>query len=219
MAYKSVVKTYESEVTEKKSRFIGRIYPVNSEEEVKRIIGEVRKEHHQASHHCTAFRLHTSPIVERYSDDGEPGGTAGMPMLEVLRGRCLENVLLVSIRYFGGTKLGTGGLVRAYTRSAQDVLDQAMTVEVGTFNKLAVQVAYTLSGKISYHIEQHHYVVDDVSYGEQVVYKLYIAHDHLSRVQEEVMELTNGHCQMTLHDPIDGYICDGRMMTGEIEDE
>lgn len=216
MSYKTTVETYTEEIVIKKSRFIACLYSINGESDVKKIVGGLRKAHHQANHFCTAFRLHTSPIVERYSDDGEPSGTAGMPMLEVLRGQGLENVLLVSIRYFGGTKLGTGGLVRAYTQSAQEVIGRAAPIEVGSFCKMSVEVAYTLSGKIIYYVEQHQYLLDDVVYGEQVIYDLYIGIEKIHDVEKEMIELTNGMCQMTIHDPVDGYISNGRMVTEEV---
>ena len=215
MSYKTVVETFTCEIVEKKSRFIGWLYSVDTEADVKNIVGELRKEHHQASHYCTAFRLHTSPIIERYGDDGEPGGTAGMPMLEVLRGQGLENVLVVSIRYFGGTKLGTGGLVRAYTQSAQEVIGTAVIVEVGTFCKVSVEVPYTLSGKVTYHVEQNNYVLDDVIYGEQVIYDLYIPKEEVLVVEMEMIELTSGLCCVTVHDQVDGYVSNGHMITGD----
>lgn len=212
MGYKTITDIYENETTEKKSRFIAKLYPIQSEDEVKEILNLLKKEHHQARHFCTAFRLHGAQMVERYSDDGEPGGTAGMPMLEVLRGVALENCLIVSIRYFGGTKLGTGGLVRAYTQSAQGVVAIAETVEIGRFVRLSVVVDYGITGKLEYHVNQQGYLMDDVSYGEKVTFILYIDEMSSEGIKAEFRELTNGTCDMIAEKPVDGYIRHGNFV-------
>ena len=113
----------ESEYVEKRSRFLGHLRPVESEEEARAFIAAVRKEHYDARHNCWCYILKNGP--ERYSDDGEPQGTAGIPMLEVLRREGVSNVVCVVTRYFGGVLLGAGGLFRAYTKSAKDALDAA----------------------------------------------------------------------------------------------
>ena len=216
MGYKTVIDFHEYETVEKKSRFIGRLYPVVSEEEVKAILAAIKKEHHQASHHCTAFRLHDRQLTERYSDDGEPGGTAGMPMLEVLRGQGLEKLVAVSIRYFGGTKLGTGGLVRAYTASVQQVIAHGEVVEMGTFTKLEVEVAYDLAGKMEYHLNSKGYLTEDVRYGEKVTYSLYLNSEELEGQTALFTELTNGQCSMKSYEPVEGYISNGKVI---VEDD
>lgn len=215
MSYRTLIDTYEDETVVKKSRFIGRLYPVASEDEVKAIIAAVKKEHHQARHHCSAFRLHDSQMTERYSDDGEPGGTAGMPMLEVLRGEELENVLALSIRYFGGTKLGTGGLVRAYTESVQSVVAEAEIVEVGTYVRLSIEVAYDLAGKLEYHINSKGYLLDDTAYGENVTYCLYVAAEDLEKEKAVFVELTNGQCRLSSENPVQGHIDSGRVVVDD----
>ena len=114
----------ETELVEKRSRFLGHVWPVESEEEARARIEEIRKKHYDARHHCWCYRIREGG-VERYSDDGEPQGTAGQPMLNVFQREGVTNVCCVVTRYFGGILLGAGGLVRAYTQSAKDALDAA----------------------------------------------------------------------------------------------
>ncbi len=219
MGYKTVIEKYEREIVIKKSRFIGRLYPVADEYEIKELIQRIKKEHHQANHHCTAFRIHGQQLIERYSDDGEPSGTAGMPMLEVLRGAGLENVLAVSIRYFGGTKLGTGGLVRAYTESVQDVIGAAEIIQIGSFVEMKVQVTYELSGKVAYYIEQNELLLDDTIYSENVEYLLYVDVSMVEAMRVAFSELTNGGAALKTSEPMDGYIKSGRFLPGGHSDE
>ena len=215
MAYKTVLGPSEGEVTEKKSRFLGYLLGVKTEAEAKNIIASIKKAHHQSNHSCSAYRIRGQQLTERYNDDGEPGGTAGMPMLEVLRGADLENVLVVSTRYFGGTKLGTGGLVRAYTQSAQSALAQAKLIEVGLYCRLMVDVDYGLSGKMEYYLNSHQHLLEDVHYSDFVTFSVYVAVDSLEEVQSQLIELTNDACKITKSDPIEAYVLDGKVITGE----
>ncbi len=127
--YRSVEGRARSEIKVKGSRFIAEVFPVASEDEASAIIDEIKRREHAATHHCTAYRLGPGGEVFRYNDDGEPSGTAGLPILRQIEGRDLTNTLLVVTRYFGGTKLGTGGLARAYSDAASDALDRAKIVE------------------------------------------------------------------------------------------
>ena len=117
-AYSTVCGYGTGEIVEKKSRFIAEVFPVDSEEDVSAQIEKIKKQYWDARHHCWAYVIGRNPGTERMSDDGEPAGTAGKPILEVIRGKGLTDVLIVVTRYFGGTLLGTGGLVRAYTQAA-----------------------------------------------------------------------------------------------------
>lgn len=215
MAYKSVLGLAESEIIEKKSRFLGYMVAVHTEDEVKSLITSIKKKHHQARHSCSAYRIRGQQLTERYNDDGEPGGTAGMPMLEVLRGADLENVLMVSTRYFGGTKLGAGGLVRAYTQSAQSALAQATIIEVRLYTKLMVEVDYALSGKLEYEINHLGLLLEDIIYNEKVVFVVYVATDIYERTLEQLIEITSGNALVTMEDPIYGYMKEGKVIIGE----
>ena len=120
--YQTVYQGASAEITEKKSRFIAAVFPVSSEEEATEALENIKKQYWDARHHCWAYVIGTEQVTERFSDDGEPGGTAGKPILEVIRGQKLYNVLVVVTRYFGGTLLGTGGLVRAYSSACKEGL-------------------------------------------------------------------------------------------------
>lgn len=214
MAYKTLLTPKEAEIIQKKSRFIGILIPVESEEAAKAHMITIRKQHHQASHYCYAFRIRDHLPVERYSDDGEPSGTAGMPMLEVLRGAGLVNVLMVSVRYFGGTKLGTGGLVRAYTQCAQSAIAAASIIEVGQYRRLSATVDYGLSGKVEHHIATHELLQDAVVYGTDVTYSLYVKANAAQELIQTLTDITDGKAVLVMSDPIDGYILDGKVITG-----
>ena len=127
--YHTIYKGGDGEIVEKKSRFIAEVHPVTSEEEAMEILEQTRKQYWDARHHCWAYIIGRNPAAERMSDDGEPAGTAGKPILEVIRGRELTNVLVIVTRYFGGILLGTGGLVRAYSDSMQNALELTEKVE------------------------------------------------------------------------------------------
>ncbi len=142
----TVLTPCETETTIKKSRFISRVYHVEDEAEAEAILAAVRKEHYKATHACSAYILATTPLRQKASDDGEPSGTAGKPILEVIARRELKNVLVVVIRYFGGVKLGAGGLIRAYSGGAADVLDAAQIVRKQWSDCLSVTVDYHLYG-------------------------------------------------------------------------
>ena len=146
-AYKILLGPTQGELTEKKSRFIARVFPVASEEEAFDYLEAVKKEYWDARHHCWAYIIGRNPGNERMSDDGEPSGTAGKPILEVLRGKGLTDVFVVVTRYFGGTLLGTGGLVKAYGDSAKEVLKIVRTeelIEKRSFRMVLPYSSYTL---------------------------------------------------------------------------
>lgn len=138
--YRTVKTDSETEYVISRSRFIGRCFAVSDEAEAQRILERIRKQHWDATHNCYAYRLLNG--AARYSDDGEPQGTAGMPMMEVLRKRDLYDLLVISTRYFGGILLGAGGLVRAYTRSASDAIDAAGILNMLPCTGFRLRVAY-----------------------------------------------------------------------------
>lgn len=143
-----------SEFVEKKSRFITHIKPVESEQEALAYIESLKKQYWDARHNVYTYIIGENMELQRYSDDGEPQGTGGIPMLEVFRGAELTNTVAVVTRYFGGTLLGTGGLVRAYTRGAKDGIEAAGIVQMTLYTAVSVKVDYTTSGKIQYEIMQ-----------------------------------------------------------------
>ncbi|MBO5461286.1 MAG: YigZ family protein [Ruminococcus sp.] len=207
MNYRTVEKESNAEIVEKKSRFIAKLYPVSSEEEALEILEKVRKKYWDARHHCWAFVLGEEQPLERCSDDGEPSGTAGKPILEVLRGAQLRNVLMIVIRYFGGTLLGTGGLVRAYTASSKEAVDAADIVVKIFGYRLKITTDYTGLGKIQYLLAQRKIDIEDTEYAENVILKIVLARDDEQGLIKAITEATNAQakverieeCRFSLH--------------------
>ncbi len=160
----------EAEIVEKKSRFIAHVKPIKTENEAISYIDSVKKQYWDARHNCSAFQIGDKNQIQRYNDDGEPGGTAGMPMLDVLRGKDIKNTIVVVTRYFGGTLLGTGGLVRAYSRSAKEGIKAAGLIERILHNEIRITVDYTLSGKVQYEILNSGHILKDTIYTDKVCF-------------------------------------------------
>ncbi|MCG7273891.1 YigZ family protein [Corynebacterium afermentans] len=188
--------THEFEA--KRSRFIGWIARATTEEEAREVINAAREEYPDARHHCSAFIVHQDAAqpIERSSDDGEPSGTAGKPMLEVLKGSGMQDVVAVAIRYFGGIKLGTGGLVSAYTESVADTLEHVTRVtrevrELGT-----VDFAHAEAGRIESELRTAGIDIVDVEYGRAATYTLAFTPGERERVDALLAATTHGGAEM-----------------------
>ena len=198
MYYKTITTKSTGEITEKKSRFIADMFPVESEEEANMYIEQVRKKYYDARHHCFAYVLNEEPVVERFSDDGEPGGTAGKPILDVIKGAELKNTLIVVTRYFGGTLLGTGGLVRAYTASSREAV-QAADIVTRTYGyKLIISTDYTGLGKIQYILCQEGIPVLDTLYTENVDIVAFVPDTREKEITNKIIEATNAKSNITV---------------------
>ena len=184
----------ETEFTEKRSRFLGHVWRVETEEEARARIDEMKKRYHDARHNCWCYLLR-DPAVERYSDDGEPQGTAGQPMLEVFRREGVTNVCCVVTRYFGGILLGAGGLTRAYSRSAKDALDAAGISVVRRWVEVAVPCPYALFERIKLEVEAHGGVLVESEYGAEVTVRALLPEGAVEPFQARVTELTAGQCR------------------------
>ena len=154
----------ETEIEIKKSRFIGMLFPVENEQQAREILASVRKQHPSATHHCTALIIGN---IQRSNDDGEPSGTAGLPMLECLRHENLDNVLAVVVRYFGGTLLGTGGLLRAYQQSVTNTIKAAELTEPVVMQEYEVTLPYDLYNRADQLLRKNA-MVEDTDFGEQI---------------------------------------------------
>ncbi len=163
--YRTVEKPSETEYVISRSRFIGRCFPVTDEAEALAILEHIRKQHWDATHNCFAYRLRSG--AARYSDDGEPQGTAGLPMMEVLKKRDLYDLLVVSTRYFGGILLGAGGLVRAYSRSASDAVNAAGLVSMEPCTLFSVSVAYPFRNA-AWSVFERFGAIESADYGEAI---------------------------------------------------
>lgn len=189
MHYTTVWQHGIDEHVEKKSRFIGQAWPITSEEQARAIIEQTRKEYWNASHNVFTYRVGD---VQRFTDDGEPSGTAGKPMLDVLLGRDLQNVLVIVTRYFGGTLLGTGGLVRAYTKGAQIAIEAAGVIEKAVYYRYDLPMEYTRLGKMQYAMGQAGYVTEDILYADNATMKMLIRYDQDEKFLKTVMEASDG---------------------------
>ena len=188
--YQTIQKAGESEIVINKSRFLGYCIPVSSEEEAQEALAQIRKKHYDARHCCYAFRLHEGGIV-RSSDDGEPSGTAGAPILGVLLGAGVENVLCAVVRYFGGVLLGTGGLVRAYGKAASQALSQAGPLQIRVCARLLVAVSYSSYNLLEPMIRQKGYPCE-ADFAEQVTLTLLLPAEESEILITVITEKTDG---------------------------
>ena len=190
--YKSVKQCSEAEYTVNRSRFIGRCFPVDSEEAALCLLGDIRKKHWDATHNCFAYRIGENAAA-RFSDDGEPGGTAGKPIMDVLTGRGLTNVLCVVTRYFGGILLGAGGLVRAYSKSAADAVTKAGMVSYLPGTILDIPMDYSRYGALEGFIRANA-EVRNVAFAQNVVVTVAVEDINLLKFMKEVTERSDGRC-------------------------
>lgn len=179
-----------AEFVEKKSRFIGEIWPVSTEEEARQRVADVKKKYHDARHSCWCFLLRDGTI--RYSDDGEPQGTAGQPMLEVFSRAGITDCVCVVTRYFGGVLLGTGGLVRAYAKSAKDALDAAGITVERLWDRLLVPCSYGQFEKVRQETQRHGGVIEDTDYGADIMLTVLTPEGSTQAYLEGLTELSAG---------------------------
>ena len=187
----------QSEFVEKRSRFIGHIWPVESEEQARACIESVRKTHYDARHNCWCYLLREGNIL-RYSDDGEPQGTAGQPMLHVFQQEEVYNVCCVVTRYFGGILLGTGGLVRAYGGTAKLALDAAGVSRMRRWAFVGVPCTYPLYARMKLLVEQAGGVIEDTEYGADILLTVAIPAERRDALREAVTELSAGKLEPVL---------------------
>ena len=185
----------ESEFAEKRSRFIGHIWPVDSEDQAQELIRRVKKQHYDARHNCWCYLLGST--VVRYSDDGEPQGTAGQPMLNVFQRREVFNVCCVVTRYFGGVLLGAGGLTRAYTKGAADALTAAGIARMGLWTLWDVPCTYPLLERMKLEVAATGGVVRDAEYGADITLRTAFPAGAAETFQLRLTELSAGSLTMT----------------------
>ena len=194
--YKTVYAGGEAEIIEKKSRFIATVKPVKSEEEAIAFIEGLKKKYWNATHNCSAYVIGEHFQVQRCSDDGEPSGTAGKPMLDVLLGEELHDTAVVGTRYFGGTLLGTGGLVRAYQASTKAGLEASTVITKMHGSRVSVETDYTGLGKIQYILGQRGLTILNSEYTDKVALEVLLPEAEVKAVMAEITEGTNGQAVM-----------------------
>lgn len=209
--YKFAYQGGSGEIVEKKSRFIATVAPVSSEEEALSFIEQTKKKYWDARHNCTAFTIGDRHQLTRCSDDGEPAGTAGRPMLDVLLKEDIHNVAIVVTRYFGGTLLGTGGLVRAYSGAVQEGLRHSVILERQSGVRLEIRTDYTDLGKIQYLMGQNQIPTLDSAYTDSVYLEALVPASELESFCDTITEGTAGKASLTK-----GDACSYALYQGEI---
>lgn len=210
--FKIIYEGAEAEIVEKKSRFIAYVRPVNTEEEAVSFIDEIKKKHWDARHNCSAFVIGKNNELTRCSDDGEPSGTAGKPMLEVLLGQGLHNVAVVVTRYFGGVLLGTGGLVRAYQAAVKEGIHASKILEKFEGAKYSVETDYNGIGKIQYILAKENINTLGVDYSDKVVIEFVVKADEEGRIVKEITEATAGKATIEKVEELVFGVVDGEVV-------
>ena len=200
MGYRTVKKETKDEFIEKKSTFIGHIKRVQNEEEAKEFINQVKSDHREARHNVYAYVIGENLGVQRYSDDGEPQGTGGIPVLEVIKKAEITDVCVVVTRYFGGILLGAGGLTRAYTKGASIAIKASGIIEKVKAARVSIEIDYELLGKLQYLIEQKGWFLEEIGYMERVFIKVIGEEKANKELLEEVTALSKGKAVCKVED-------------------
>lgn len=196
MPYITIRNRGEDSFEEKKSEFIGYAKRVESEEEAKEFVNEIKSMHKQARHNCWAYIIGENMGIQRYSDDGEPQGTAGIPILEVMKKSGITDCAIVVTRYFGGVLLGAGGLTRAYTKGASIAVKSAGVVEKVNGAKLSLKLDYDLLGKIQYVCGQNNWHIEDTEYSDKVMLYIFAESKNIDDMEKEFVNVTNGKVEI-----------------------
>jgi uncharacterized YigZ family protein len=202
--YKTIRQPVTVELSIKKSRFMGMCFPVNSQDQAEGFIRDVQKDHYKATHNTYAYVLEPDGSVFKYSDDGEPSSTAGRPIYDAILGMGMTNVLVMVTRYFGGIKLGTGGLARAYGQSAKDALEAAEVVDMHRYRRLVMNADYGLVGSLQHFFEKFDHQVSNIDYLEDVTFHVDVAVGEVDAFITGLTELTNG--QVKVHEEEEHYL-------------
>lgn len=210
--YRAVYKGGQGEIIEKKSRFIATVLPIETEEEALEFIAKMKKKYWDARHNCYAYAIGERQELQRCSDDGEPNGTAGRPMLDVLLHEDIHNTVVVVTRYFGGVLLGTGGLVRAYGGAVQEGLKNCVVLEKCLARKWKVGTDYSGLGKVQYILAEAELPILDSEYGEGVDLTILVPFDQAGAAEKKLIEGTNGRCQIEKLDEVYFGMDDGKII-------
>lgn len=209
--YRAIYEGGQGEIVEKKSRFIATVKEIESEEDALEFIENTKKKYWDARHNCFAYVLGERHETARFSDDGEPGGTAGKPMLDVLLGEDIHNVAVVVTRYFGGTLLGTGGLVRAYSGAVKEGLANSTVITKTAGVHLYIETDYTGLGKIQYILGEQKIAIMDSVYTDKVELTAMVPTENLGKIKSDLIEGTNARAVLT-----EGDACYFAEIEGEV---
>ncbi len=195
--YYTVKENGEHEIVIQKSRFIAHVARAETEEAAQEFIQRIKKENWNATHNCSAYLIGENDHIQKANDDGEPSGTAGVPILEVLKKKHLKDTVVVVTRYFGGIKLGAGGLIRAYGKSTSEGIDATGIVERKLMRVMSTTIDYTWLGKIENELRSSVYAIKDIHYLENVEIETYVEEGEVQNFVDWMVELTSGQGEIT----------------------
>ena len=195
--YYTISQDGQNQIEIKKSKFICHLFRIDNEEQAREYINQIKKEHYKANHNCSAYLLGENFEIQRSSDDGEPSGTAGVPILEVLKKNELQNTLAIVTRYFGGIKLGAGGLIRAYSTSVSEALDKIGMVEGKLQQILAITISYPQLGKLQNYLENEQITIQEINYLENITVKVAIDIKEIEIFIASIIDLFNNQVTIT----------------------
>lgn len=195
-SYYTVKTEGSEEITIQKSRFIGYIRRCETEEAAQAFIQEIKKKHHDANHNCSAYMIGENDLIQKANDDGEPSGTAGVPMLEVLKKKGLKDTAVVVTRYFGGTKLGAGGLIRAYSTTTSAAIRATGIVKRQLMQEMRVTVDYKLLGKLENTLRNSNYLLKEIKYLENVEFIIYVESGQEESFSQWIIDLTSDQAKI-----------------------
>ena len=211
-SYSTVLSSASAEIVIEKSRFIGQSFHVEDLEETENIIKEVKKKYYDATHNCFAYIIGEDMSIAKASDDGEPSSTAGVPMLELLKKLNLTNTLVMATRYFGGIKVGASGLIRAYAKTAKISLEANSIVNKDVFNRIILEIDYSLIGRIQKFLENNQIIHDAPIFTEKVELNLYAKDEKIEGLQKDLLDLTNANCKLVIGDKLYLNFVDGKYL-------
>ena len=195
------VKNYgEHEISIQKSRFIGYVKRVETEEEAQSFIQSIQKKHHDATHNCFAYMIGDNNQIQKANDDGEPSGTAGIPILEVIKRQNLKNTAVVVTRYFGGIKLGAGGLIRAYSQTTAEAIKATGVVKRELMQGIAIKVDYTFIGQLENELRNSEHIIDSIDYQEKVTFNIYVQDGEEEACKKWIIDLTSDNVSFEILD-------------------
>lgn len=198
--YKTILNLGTAELVEKKSKFIANVSPIETEQQAQTFINSICKKYYAANHNVFAYQIGENNELQRCSDDGEPSGTAGKPIIDILKSEDIKNIVVVVTRYFGGTLLGTGGLVRAYSKAAKEGILNAQIVQKVLYQIFEITVDYTLNGKLQYELLKQNYIIKDTYYTDKVTFVVLIQPKDIDKFKKVVAETTSAQGQILTKD-------------------
>ena len=197
-SYLTIKDEGEHEIVIQKSRFIGYVKRTETAEEAQQFIQQIKKKHYQATHNCSAYMIGEQNLTQKANDDGEPSGTAGIPMLEVLKKMDLKDTCVVVTRYFGGIKLGAGGLIRAYSSATSEAIKHVGVVRRSLMKEIIIEADYHLLGKVENELRNQEHLIDTIAYADRVKFHVYVPIAETESFQQWMTDFTNAQVKLSV---------------------